>query len=86
MTEPADLMAKGLVQPSRTDWRVTLVFQDGSHRTIRVSPGNICEDQAVSKAMRHARVFDGSVLKETRIERAEPCTQVASFGTIQKKG
>jgi len=79
-----DLISQGILRPSSKDWRVRFVFLDGTEKVVRVSPGRIDEPTAVDRAMRHAKIFDASVLKETQAERVEPTAKVAGFGMIQK--
>ena len=78
------LVNQGIIQPGGRDWRVRLVFVDGTERVVRVSPGRLDEQQAIERAKRHAKIFDETVLQRVEAERAEKTTQVAGFGIVQK--
>ena len=78
------LVNQGIIQPGGRDWRVRLVFVDGTERVVRVSPGRLDEQQAIERAKRHAKIFDETVLDRVEAERAEKTTQVAGFGIVQK--
>jgi hypothetical protein len=78
------LWQAGILTPTSSDWRVRLVFIDGTDRVVRVSPGRLDEQQAIERAKRHAKIFDETVLDRVEAERAEKTTQVAGFGIVQK--
>ena len=78
------LVNQGIIQPGGRDWRVRLVFVDGTERVVRVSPGRLDEQQAIERAKRHAKIFDETVLDRVEAERAKKTTQVAGFGIVQK--
>lgn len=78
------LVQTGIVRPSSTDWRIRLVFLDGTDRVVRISPGRLDESEAVMRAKRHAKVFDETILSKVEAERVERSTQVAAFGIVQK--
>ena len=80
----SDLINQGILRPSGKDWRVRLVFTDGTQRVIRVSPGRLDEAEAIKRAKRHAKIFDETILARVEAERAEKTTQVAGFGIVQK--
>jgi hypothetical protein len=80
----SDLVNQGIIQPGGRDWRVRLVFVDGTERVVRVSPGRLSEEDAINRAKRHAKIFDETVLDRVEAERAEKSTQVAGFGIVQK--
>jgi hypothetical protein len=80
----SDLVNQGIIQPGGRDWRVRLVFVDGTERVVRVSPGRLSEEDAINRAKRHAKIFDETVLDRVEAERAEKTTQVAGFGIVQK--
>jgi hypothetical protein len=80
----SDLVNQGIIQPGGRDWRVRLVFVDGTERVVRVSPGRLSEEDAIIRAKRHAKIFDETVLDRVEAERAEKSTQVAGFGIVQK--
>lgn len=75
---------RAMLAPTRFDWRVELVFRDGSRRVVRVYPSSLEEPQAILEAKRHAKIIDESVLDEVRAARVEAETRVARFGAIQK--
>ena len=85
LVQPTELLNTGILIPSRQDWRITFTFEDGSSRTIRVSPGRIDEALAVERAKRHAKILDDSVIKSIEARRAEPTLQVAPHGIISKE-
>ncbi len=78
------LWQAGILTPTSSDWRVRLVFVDGTDRTVRVSPGRLSEEQAIERAKRHAKIFDETILAKVEAERAEKTTQVGAFGIVQK--
>lgn len=84
MTTRNDLINQGIIRPSGRDWRVRLVFVDGTERVVRVSPGRIDEAEAIIRAKRHAKIFDESVLAKIEAQRVEKSTQVGGFGIVQK--
>ena len=78
------LVQTGIVTPSSTDWRIRLIFTDGTDRVVRISPGRLSEAEAVARAKRHAKIFDETVLEKIEADRVEKSTQIASFGIVQK--
>jgi len=84
MMKPNRLIEEGVIVPNSKDWRVRLFFSDGTTRTVRVSPGSVTEEEAVTRAKRHAGIIDESVLARVESERVEKSTQVAAFGIVQK--
>jgi hypothetical protein len=60
------------------------VFLDDTTRSVRVSPGSITEEQAVERAIVHAKVMDRSILKSAKAQRVEKSLSIAPFGMIQK--
>ena len=78
------LVQTGILRPSSTDWRIRLVFTDGTDRVVRISPGRLDEADAIERAKRHAKIFDETILARVEAERAEKTTQVAGFGIVQK--
>lgn len=84
MKSRQDLINMGLLTPQSSDWKVELVFLDGSSRSVRVSPGSISEEQAVERAIVHAKVIDRTILKTARAKRVEKSLKIAPYGMIQK--
>lgn len=78
------LVQTGIVTPSSTDWRIRLIFTDGTDRVVRISPGRLSEADAVARAKQHAKIFDETILEKIEADRVEKSTQVASFGIVQK--
>lgn len=85
MNGSSDLVNNGILVPSRKDWRITFTFEDGSSRTIRVSPGRIDEALAVERAKQHAKILDDSQIKSIEARRAEPSLTIAPHGIISKE-
>jgi len=79
-----DFMNQGLLVPTAKDWRVRLVFVDGTERVVRVTPSSLTEEVAVERAKRHAKIFDETILKKVEATRAEPSAKVNGHGIIQK--
>ena len=79
-----DLIRSGLLVPTMHDWRVRLVFEDGTERVVRVSPGTLDEADAIDRALNHAKILDRSALKAIEPERVSKSVKVAPFGMIQK--
>jgi|TARA_R100000482_G_C4974467_1_gene80558 hypothetical protein len=84
MKSRQDLISMGLLTPKSSDWKVELVFLDDTTRSVRVSPGSITEEQAVERAIVHAKVMDRSILKSAKAQRVEKSLSIAPFGMIQK--
>ncbi len=78
------LVNQGIIQPGGRDWRVRLVFVDGTERVVRVSPGRLDEQQAIERAKRHAKIFDETILARIEAQRVEKSATVAGFGIVQK--
>ena len=81
---PASLAADGLITPSSRVWRVRLVFNDGAERVVCVSPGRIDEAEAITRAKRHAKIFDSSILDRVEAEQVQRDLQATPFGVVQK--
>jgi len=84
MKSREEMIQMGLLVPKSTDWSVEFVFLDGTSRKVRVSPGTLAEDEAVSRACNHAKVFDRSVVKTITARRVDKSLKIAPFGMIQK--
>ncbi len=81
----ADRLAdNGIMTPSDNDWRITLTFDGGVTRKIRVSPSTVSESDAVDRAMVHAGVTDKNEVVSVTAERVKKTVQVAPYGMIHK--
>ena len=78
------LAAQGLFRPTLKDWRVRLVFIDGTERVVRITPGVVSEEVAVLRAKRHAKIFDETILKTVETSRAESSDLVKGPSVITK--
>lgn len=79
-----ELLATGILTPAGDDWRVRIVFLDGTERVVRVNPGRLTEEVAVDRAMRFAKIFDRSVVKAVEATRVERSASVSKYGMVQK--
>lgn len=78
------LVDAGIMVPSAHDWRVVIEIDDETTKKIRVSPSTLDEDEAIRRAMLHARIMDASAVKSIRAERVEKSVQVEPYGVIHK--
>lgn len=81
---PQTLASKGLVSPCKIVWRVRFTFTDGSCRVVCVSPGKMSEEEAVSRACGHAKIFDQSIIDVIEAEKVERGMASTPFGLIKK--
>ena len=78
------LIQEGICTPTSMDWRVRVVFTDGTDTTVRVSPGRLDQATAITRAKRHLSIFDETVIKDVEAKRVSKSINVAKFGMIQK--
>jgi len=78
-----DLRRLGLGVSTGREWRVRVVFVDGSERVVRLS-GRCGEESAVQRALLYLKVFDRSVVDRVDATMEEPDRRVASTGLITK--
>jgi hypothetical protein len=83
-TTHGQLLSSGIFTPDSQDWRVRVVFTDGSEQVIRVSPGRISIEEAVKRAKRHLHLFDETVVKDIEAHRVARSTNIARTGIITK--
>ncbi len=74
---------QGIAKRQSRDWRVRIVFIDGTDRVVRLN-GRISEEQAVQRALLYAKVFDRSVVDRVLATQEEPDTGLASRGIVTK--
>ena len=79
-----DLVREGLLRPQTSDWRVRLVFTDGTERVVRISPGRMDEAEAVVRAKRHAGIFDETILSRVEASRVQVEETAPAFGLVRK--
>jgi len=84
ITNRNHLMETGLLTPSSQDWRVRVVFVDGTEHFVRVAPGKVSEETAIERAKTHLKIVDMSVVKDISAQRVAKTTVVAPFGMVQK--
>lgn len=64
------LASGGFVVPTAKDWKVRFTFEDGSTKTIRVTPGRIPEERAIEAAKRSLGLLDDSIVRDIQTSRA----------------
>lgn len=84
LTGARDLIAAGIFAPDAQDWRVRFVFVDGTEKVVRLSPGRLSPEQAISRAKRHLSIFDETVVKDIEAKRVARSTNIARSGIITK--
>lgn len=73
----------GVVRPAASEWRVRIVFLDGSDRVVRMG-GRVSEETAVRRALLYAKVFDRSVVDRVEATREDPQIHLAPGGVVVK--